>query len=125
GIPGVAEIEIHALHAEPLQARFELSRDALGRESVVSALLHRVERLRREHRAVRPARAQPLAEIRLAAAAAVRIGGVECRDPGVPRRIEQLERLLARFPLTEERRRRAETAEVPAAEDDARDRHPR
>ena len=48
GIPVVGEEQVDALDAEPLQARLELPLHARGREAVVGALVHRVERLRRE-----------------------------------------------------------------------------
>ena len=67
-------------------------------------------------------RREPLADPRLAASAAVRVGGVERRDPEIPGRVHDPRRLLARDALPEERRRRADAAEVAAAEDDPRDR---
>src|SRR5207248_915025 len=102
------------------QARFELATNARRRQPMVLPLAQRVEGLRRDHRTVRPTRAQPLAEIGLAAPASVRVGGVERRDPGVPRGVEELEGLLTRLAPAEERGRRADAAEVAAAEDDAR-----
>ena len=65
-------------------------------------------------------RAEPLADARLAAPAAVGVGGVERRDAQLPGGVQEPERLLAARALSEERRRRADPAEVPAAEDDAR-----
>ena len=61
-------------------------------------------------------RTHPLADPPLARAAAVRVAGVEPRDPGVPGAVHDRERLVVRDPLSEERRRRADATEVPAAE---------
>ena len=113
------------LDAEPAQARLERAADAFRREAVVGRVaLDRVEDLGREHDPlahVRPLRREPVADPRLAAAAAVRVGRVERRDPGLPRGVHQRERLSSRLALPEERGRRADAAEVAAAEDEARD----
>ena len=109
------------LDPEPLEARLELADDPLGREPVVGARVHRVVRLGREHRANAPA-PHPGADHPLAAAAAVGVGGVEVVDPLLPRGVHQRERLVLAQPLTEQLGRRADAAEVAAAERDARDR---
>ena len=116
------EVEVDRVDAESFEARRELALDPLGREAAVGALAHRVEGLRRQDDPVahlRPLRAEPVAEVRLAAPPAVRVGGVVRRDPGLPGGIEQLVRLALRLTGAEERRRRADAAEVAAAEDDA------
>src|SRR5262249_59728829 len=59
-------------------------------------------------------------DVPLAPAAAVGVCGVEGRDAHVTCGIHELERLLARIPLTEERGRGPDAAEVATAEDDAR-----
>ena len=119
----VGEIEIDGVNAEALQAGGELPPDASRGKPGVGALAHRVERLRRQHDPlayVGTLLTQPAAEIRLAAAAAVGVGGVVGRDPGVPGGIEQRMRLILGLARAEERRRRADPAEVAAAEDDPR-----
>jgi hypothetical protein len=124
GIPVVQQVERHPLDAEPSQAALELPPHARGRETVVLALAHRVVRLRREDDPaanVGPFRAQPVADVRLATAAAVGVGGVERGDAGLPRRVHQRERLGAALTLPEECGRRADAAEVAAAEDETRD----
>ena len=121
-VPGVREEQRHALDAEAAEARLELAADARRREPVVRALVHRVERLRREDDLVAHVgalRAEPLADERLAAAAAVRVGRVERRDARLPGGVHDRERLLARLAAAEERGRAADAAEVAAAEDDA------
>src|SRR5439155_16956121 len=76
--------------------------------------------LGRQLRPVTAAR-HPVADHRLAATAAVRIGRVEHRDAERPRGVHDPERLLLALAPAEELRRRADAAEVAAAEDDARD----
>ena len=68
-----------------------------------------------------PVSRDPAAEPRLAAPAAVGVGRVVRRDPGRPGGVEDRVRLLLALALAEERGRRADAAEVAAAEDDARD----
>ena len=124
GVEVVRQVEGHALDPQPAQARLELTPDAGCAEPVVGALGHRVEGLRHDHDAVPhvgPLRPEPGADVVLAAPAAVRVRGVERRDPHVPRGVEQPKGVLARRPLAEERRCRADPAEVAAAEDDSRD----
>ena len=125
GVEGVREVERHALDAEPAQARVDLPLDPSPPEAVILSLVHRVEGLRRDHDPVahiRAFRREPLADEGLAAPAAVGVGGVVRRDAAVPRRVEQPERVRLRGSLAEERRRRADPAEVATAEDDPRDR---
>src|SRR5207248_7145944 len=112
----VGEIEVDSVEAEPLQARVDLPPDARRREPVILTLVHRVERLRRDPEAARPARADPLADERLAAPAAVRVGGVEPRDARLPGRVHELERLLDRVALPEELGRGADAAEAATTE---------
>ncbi len=72
---------------------------------------------------VRALRAQPVADVRLAPAAPVGVGRVERRDSRLPRGVEERVRLTLGFALAEERGRRADPAEVPTAEHDARHVH--
>ena len=76
------------MRSTPSRSRLvlELPADPLAREPTVRAVAHRVERLRRQH-GPHAARANPVADERLAAPAAVRVCGVEGRDPGGPGRI--------------------------------------
>ena len=119
----VREVEVDRVDPEPLQARRELAPDPCRREAGVGALAHRVEGLRRQddplaHRG--PPAAQPVAEVGLAATAAVRVRRVVRRDPGLPGGVEERVRLALGLTRAEERGRRADAAEVAAAEDDAR-----
>src|SRR5438128_923812 len=70
---------------------------------------------------IRSLRLEPATDVRLAAAAAVRIGRVEDIDTGVQRAVHELERL--RFVLAHpvEGGRGSDPAEVAASQDDARD----
>ena len=127
GVELVREVEIDALDAEPPQARLDLSLDPRATEAVVGARFHRVERLRLDGDRVAHRRAllrEPLADPALAATAAVGVCRVERPDPELPARVHDPERLVVRDPLPEERRRRADAAEVAAAEDDPRDGDP-
>ena len=54
-VPGVREIEIDALDAEPREARVDLAPHPRRREAVILALVHRVEGLRREPQTLRAA----------------------------------------------------------------------
>src|SRR5205823_802940 len=114
-----------ALDAQAPQAPLELAADPVGREPAVGGVaLDRVEDLRAENEPVahlEPFRAPPLADPRLAAAAAVGVRGVEGRDAELPGGVHDRERLLPRLALAEEGGRGADPAEVPAAEDEARD----
>src|SRR5205085_11020726 len=120
----VREVHVHTLDAQPAQAALELPADPGRPEAPVLALVHRVEDLRRELDALsdlRASRAKPVADVALAAPAAVCVRRVEGRNAELPRGVHQRERLLPRLALAEERRRRANPAEVPAAEDQPRD----
>ena len=66
-------------------------------------------------------KAEPAADVALAPAAAIRVGGVERGDPGRPRRVQDRVRLGLGLSGAEEHRGGADPAEVAAAEDDARD----
>src|SRR6185503_8043028 len=66
-------------------------------------------------------RAQPFAEDRLARSAAVRVGGVEPAKPDVARMIEQLQRPLLAVTSAAQAGRRADPAEIAAAEPDPGD----
>src|SRR5579859_725091 len=118
-VPGVGEIHVDALGAEPAQAALQLATHARGREAAVLSLGHRAEGLRGENRVV-PRAPPPSADVRLAPAAAVRVGGVEARDPRLPGRVHQGEGLVLVQPLAEERGSRADAAEVAASEDQPR-----
>ena len=123
----VRHVQRKSLEPEALQARLDLAPDPLAREPAVRAFGHRVERLRLDGDRVahfRALRREPFADPRLAPPAAVCVGGVERPDAELPGGVHDARRLLARDPLPEERRRGADTAEVAAAEDDPRDRHP-
>ena len=120
----VREIQLDVADSEPVQARAELAGDPVRLQPAVRACLHRVVRLGGEPRPD-PARGHPAADRPLAAAAAVGVGGVEPVDPGRPGRVHQRERLVLGQPPAEELRRRADSAEVPAAQRDARDSEPR
>src|SRR5204863_5099090 len=113
----MGEVEVDTIDAEPFQARVDLAPHSGGREPAIMPLVHRVEGLGGDAKPVGAARADPLADVRLAAAAAVRVGGVEPREPRLPGRVHELERLLERLALLEERRRRADPAEIATTED--------
>ena len=112
------EVDVDAVDAEPSEARVDLPADAIRCEAVVLALGHRRERLRRDADPLGLPGAEPLADVRLAAAAAVCVGGVEPREARGVGSVEELERLLLRVALPEERWRGADTPKVPATEDD-------
>src|SRR6185312_12360265 len=101
-VPGMREIEIDALDAGPLEARIDLATDPARCESAVVPFGERVEGLGRDAEAFRLPRADPLADVGLAATAAVGVGGVEPRDARLPGRVHELERLLERLALAEE-----------------------
>src|SRR5581483_368286 len=109
---------------EPAQAPLDLPPHPRGREPAVARVaLDRVEDLGGEDEPLPHVRAlprAPLADPGLAAAAAVGVRRVEGRDPGLPGGVHQRERLLAGLALPEEGGRRADSAEVAAAEDQAR-----
>src|SRR5437588_5749215 len=120
----VRQVHVDPLDAEPGEAAVELPADPVRREAAVFARVHRVVDLRGEldplaH--IGAFRAEPVADVGLAPPAAVGVRGVEGRDPEVPRGVHEREGLVARLAVAEELRRRADPAEVPAAEDDPRD----
>ena len=96
----VGEIEVDRV--DPRRWRLVAScRGCEQGKTRVGPFAHRVERLRRQHDPVAHVgtlRTQPAAEIRLAAAAAVGVGGVVRRDPGFPRGVEQRVRLVLGLP---------------------------
>ncbi len=103
----MGEIQRDALDAEALEARVELPMDAAPSEAVVIALVHGVERLRRDHDAIadsRVLRLQPLADEALAAAASVGIGRVEAGDAAIPGGIHEPKGVVLRCSLPEEGR---------------------
>ena len=128
GSQAVRHVERQPLDAQSLQARADLPADPAPRETAVGALLHGVERLRDDHDAVPDVaalRAEPVADERLAAPAAVGVGGVERRDAQLPGGVEKPERFLTARALSEQRRLRADPAEVPAARGRRASRRPR
>ena len=118
----VREVEVEPLDAETAEACLRLAQDPLAGEPAIGAGLDRVERLGRDPRPV-ARRPQPVADPGLAPHAAVRVRRVEPAQPERPRRVHHRERLLAGLPLSEELGRRADAAEVAAAEDDLHRRH--
>src|SRR5204863_7819838 len=66
-VPGVREVQVDALDPEPPQTSLDLPLHARRREALILALVHRVEGLGREAETVGTARANPLADGRLAA----------------------------------------------------------
>ena len=79
------------LAAQPPEARLDLAPDPRRAETVVGAVVHRVEGLRRYHHTVARLglRAKPGADVLLAAAEPVRVGRVQRRDAHLPRGVEQ------------------------------------
>src|SRR5581483_4468737 len=112
----VRQVNVDPLEAEALEARLHLAQDALAREAEVRAVLHRVERLRGDARPV-AGLADPVADPLLAPPAAVGVRRVEPAEAELPGGVHDRERLLAALPLPEEGGRRADPAEVAAAED--------
>src|SRR5207302_3533336 len=88
-----------------------------ARETAVPARVHGRERLRRDLRPV-PRRGDPRTDRGLRAAASVGVGRVDPAEAELPGRVHDRERLLLRLTLPEELRRRADPAEIAAAEDD-------
>src|SRR5438105_9588713 len=120
----VRQVHVDPLDAEPGEAAVELPADPVRREAAVFARVHRVVDLRGELDPLadlRAFRAEPVADVGLAPPAAVGVRGVEGRDPELPSSVHEREGLVARLAVAEELRRRADPAEVPAAEDDPRD----
>src|SRR6185503_19364260 len=112
------EVHVEAVRLQPREARVDLLEDVPPRESpIVRPGSNRVEYLRADKKLLpngRPFRLEPPADVRFAAAAPVRIRGVEEVDPGVERAIHQVERLRFCLAHAEEGRRRADAAEVAA-----------
>ena len=75
------QVHVEAIGLQPREARIDLPQDVAAREpAIVRARPDRVEHLRAEEQLIadrRALRLQPAADVRLAAAAAVGIGGVE------------------------------------------------
>ena len=116
----VREVQVDPLDAEALEAALDVAPDPVGREAAVGRVArHRVEDLRRDEQALGPAVGAPAADVRLAAAAAVRVGRVEPADARVPAGVHDRARLLLVRALAEEGGRRADAAEVAAAEREA------
>ena len=114
----VGKVQLDLIDPEALEACVELALDPLRREPAVGAGIHRVERLRRQRRS-HPTGSHPHPDRPLAAAAAVRVGGVEVRQAELPCSIHQLECLLLGQALTEELGRRTDSSEVAATKRDA------
>ena len=118
------QIEIEPIGLQARQAFIHLPQNVLSREAaVVRSRSDTIEHLRAQKQLLSGGgafRLQPSADIGLAAAAAVRIGGVEEIDARVVRVIHQRGRLRLVFALSEKRRRRADAPEVATAEPKAR-----
>src|SRR5439155_13797557 len=113
----MGEIEVDAVDAEPLEACVDLAPDPVGRETVVVRVAaRRMEHLRRDPQLVGAPLVTPAPDPLLAAAAAVGVAGVEPADPAGPGGVHDRESGLLVRALAEERRRRPDPAEVPAAE---------
>ena len=125
GIGLVDQIHVESIRLKPFEARVDLPHDLAPRQTaVVRPRPDRVEDFRAEKELLpdrRAFRLQPSANVAFAAAAAVGIGGVEEVDPAVDRTIHQIERLRLGLAHAEELGRRADAAEVPAAQAQARD----
>ena len=116
------QVQVEPLDSQPLQAAFHLPQDPLARETaVVRVSGHRPVHLRAEQQNRLAALTAPLADPALATPTAVGGGGVEERDPGGPGSVHQRKCLVLGLPPAEELRRRADPAEVPAAEPDSRE----
>src|SRR6516162_9914901 len=107
------------LHASLDRLGVQLAGDPLGPQAVIRAGLHRVVGLGRQLWADSACR-DPAADPQLAAPAAVGVGGVEVGDAGLPGRVHHRACLVLGQSLAEELRRRADPAEVAAAERDRR-----
>src|SRR5437899_266734 len=113
------EVHVEAVGLQARKALVNLLQDVPSREPpIVRPGSDRVEDFRAEQQLLpnrRPFCLHPSADVGFAAAAAVRIRGVEEVDPGVERAIHQIERLYLGLALAEELGRRANTSEVAAA----------
>ena len=118
------QVHVEAIGLQPRQALVDLLQDVPARQpAIVRPGPDRIEHLRAEEQLLpdrRSLRLQPSADVAFAAAAAVRVGGVEEIDAGIDRAIHQVERLRLGLAHAEKRRRRADAAEVAAAEPQAR-----
>ena len=92
------------VHAEPVQAGSQLPGDPLRCQAVIGSGRHRVVGLGGEP-GPDPAGGDPVADGRLAAPAAVGVGGVEVGDAGLPGSVHHRERLVLAQSLAEELRR--------------------
>ncbi len=124
----VAEEEVEPLGAEPGEARVDGAEERPAREpAVVRAVADRVEGLGAQQHLIAHGRAplgEPLADRRLAAPAAVGVGGVEHVDAELEGGVHERERLLVALALAVELGGGSDAAEVAAAECDARDLKP-
>ena len=104
-------IEVEPVGLEPRQARLDGRHDVAARGAFLFAVVHRHAEFRGQHD-VLAAVAQHLTEHRLrAAAAAVNVGGIEQRDPGIERLVDDQAGAFEVHPL----------AEIVAAKPDQRD----
>ena len=111
------EVDVDPIESEAVEAGFDLPHHPLAREALIPAGLHRRVGLGDDRRQVSGCR-DPLPDRRLAAPAAVGVGGVERPDLDLPGGVHDLERFLVRLALAKEFRRRTDPAEVPTAEHD-------
>ncbi len=120
----VDQVHVQSVRLEPRQACVDLLNDVPARQpAIIGTGADRVEDFRAEEHLLAnrgPLRPQPAADIRFAAPAAVRVGGIEKVHAGVSRVIEQGECLLFVLTHAEERRCRADPAEVAAAQTESR-----
>jgi len=120
----VNQIHVEAIGLEPQQTFIDLLKDVPSRETaIVGSRPDGIEHLRAQEQLLPHCRAfrfQPAADVALAAAAAIGVGRIEKVDPGVDRAIHQVERLRLGFAHPEKGGRRTDTAEVAAAESQAR-----
>ena len=114
----VDQIEVDALDAEVLETLPHDASDPGRCKPCVVIRVHRMEDLARQRETLGPPGAQPRADRRLAAPAAVRRRGVEPAHAALPRGVHQLERLGLAFAPADERQIGADAAEVAAAEND-------
>ncbi len=121
----VGHVDRHALDAEAAQARVDLPAHAGARQATVLAGVHRVVGLGLDCQPrpyVQRLGSQPLSDRRFAPSTAVGVSGVERGDSEVPGCVHDPEGLVPRRAPVEKLRRRADPAEVAAAECNARDR---
>jgi hypothetical protein len=82
----VHQIQLDGVHTQPFQACLDLAEHTIAGEAVVGALSHRVERLRGQARTA-ACRLDPAADVTLATAATVGVGGVEPAQTELPRSV--------------------------------------